>query len=255
MNFINQLNSPRNIDLRTAFMSPFQGISFLLYHPALLFKVLMCSFGIMLSLPLFIIGFVTIPIFLCMIMLMVINEITGDNLSFTEIMSQVYVNIKVKIKSFIILSFLPLLACLYIIYSLTNNGNSPLIIYEFFALLCFLIIWGIVIIHCLLICNQKNQMALYAVFDSLNLLAQKPFLLFGQLIAWIMGLMFVMAVLFSYVLILPAIGIQHGTMLSTLLILMIIFLAVAVYLSFYVSGVTVLMYHRYSKETSYDEYE
>ena len=248
MNFINQLNNPGNIDLRTAFMAPFQGISFLLYHPALLFKVLMCSFGIMLSLPLFIIGFVTIPIFLCMIMLMMINEITGDDLSFTEIMSLVYINIKVKIKSFIILSFLPLLACLHILYGLTNNGNSPVIIYEFFALMCFLIIWGIVIIHCLLICHKKNQKALYAVYDSLDLLVRKPFLLFGQLIAWIMGLMFVMAVLFSYVLILPAIGIQHGTMLSTLLILMIIFLAVAVYVSFYVSGVTVLMFHRYNTE-------
>ena len=82
MIFLKQIETPGNLDLRTAFLAPFQGISFLLSRPFLLFKVLLCSVAIVLSLPVFILNFFTIPIFLCLIMLMIINDIEGDNLSF-----------------------------------------------------------------------------------------------------------------------------------------------------------------------------
>ena len=247
MNFINKLDTPRRIDLRTSFMTPFQGVSLLLSRPSLLFKVFLCSLGIMLSMPLFVVGFVTIPVFLCMAMLMIINEITGPEHSLSELLSLAYVNMKTKVKAFIIISFLPLLLSLHILYGLSHNPGS-MIVYEIFAVLCFFIVWGIVTANCMLICFKKNQTVLNSVYESINLVMSQPFMIFGQLLAWIMGLMFVAAVLFSYILLLPQVGIQHGTLLETVAVLLITFLAISAYITFYTSGVTALLYHWYGNE-------
>ena len=232
-------------------MTPFHGISFLLAHPALLFKVYLCSLGIMLSMPLFVVGFVTIPIFLCTAMLMIINEIVGHEHSFSEILSMAYINMKTKVKAFIIISFLPLLLMLHILYGLSHNSGS-MIVYEIFAMLCFLIVWGIVTANCMLICFKRNQTVLNAVYESINLVLGQPFMLFSQLLAWIMGLMFFAAVLASYILLLPYIGIQHGTLLETVTVLLITFLGISAYITFYTSGATVLLYHWYGNEYEND---
>lgn len=252
MIFLKQIETPGNLDLRTAFLAPFQGISFLLSRPFLLFKVLLCSVAIVLSLPVFILNFFTIPIFLCLIMLMIINDIEGDNLSFAEIMTLVYTNIKIKVKSFIFMSFPALLFILYILHSIENFSNSVLI-YEMFGLLCFLNIWGLITANALLISSKNNSTLLNSVTDSLNLLVSKPFVFFSQLIIWTMGLMFTLAVLGAYILILPSVGVAHGSLLEMVMVILITFIAVCVYLAFYISGITVLLYHWYGKTSQQSE--
>ena len=246
-NFFQNMDEPKDLDLRTSFVSPITGISILINNFSLFMLVLLCSLSTCFSLFLTVFALVTIPVFISMINLMVINKVLGTGLTVLELMPYVYKNFKVKLLFFCGMIIIPL--CLsIIIYLLSGTISRTAMIYTGFGFVCFSLVWGLLITNGLLLCNNDKYRLSDICVKSIDLIYKKPTLLFGQIIVWIMEIMFCMSILFSYVIILPYLGMEVGSLSYTVTTYIIVFFVASLFISFYISGISVLLLNWYRND-------
>ncbi len=239
--FIDGIGEPRDLDLATSFLAPLQGAALLVGNPGLALLTGCCAAGILLSLPCLFLGLITVPVFMSIAVLAVVAAIEDPGEPPTRVLPLACANLRARIGVFTIMALFPLLLAV-IAFCAARGGPFDRAAYASLAYLCFALVYGVAAAHAVILAGRGGASAASCCVAGIDLLFKKPALLFGQLLIWLMGLAFCLAVMFSYMIVIPWCGVAPGTPLYLVCSYLLLFLVLTGFLAFYLTGVAVLMW-------------